>query len=213
MTQLTKQTNHIDIFIQENWNNILIRQNWKYQWLNQYGTTPWTYAEKKNFHDAADDLIWNMKDSHEIIKTRGSSSFAQKHASIGFNVQFDIMCVLSNEHWSVDVTKIPRGRFKTCSANWHSRTVNLDTEDFYPVNRNANGNTYTQYTVQHEFGHMIGNSIYASPNIHGDEYKSSISYSWDKLSLMNIGDELRVRHVDFLISELNFMIPNTTFYN
>ncbi len=73
------------------------------------------------------------------------------------------------------------------------------------------GVIHHQYPVAHEFGHAVGNSIYASNGMHGDEYKVTSSYYSDKISIMNAGMELRDRHLDFILSQLNTIINNTTF--
>lgn len=212
MTNYSKKTNRMDIYVEDHRGSILVQLKWKYDWTNKQGTTPWVYNEKKNFHDSADKLIWNIWSNQIIVKTKGTSSFAQKYASTGFRVNFDIKWVLSGEHWVVEVKKIPPGHFQTSSVNWYSSSITLDTEDINPVNRNRSGVACTQYPVSHEFGHAVGNSIYASTSMHGDEYRSTSQYFWDKLSIMNIGDEIRRRHIDFLILELNGLIPNTNFY-
>lgn len=51
---------------------------------------------------------------------------------------------------------------------------------------------------------------------HSDEYhdKDSINggFKLDYPSVMNIGNELRKRHLDYILKQLNTMLPNTTFY-
>ena len=47
--------------------------------------------------------------------------------------------------------------------------------------------------------------------MHGDEYKQSSSYFSDKSSIMNIGSQIQKRHIDYILSQLNGMIPNTVF--
>ena len=49
------------------------------------------------------------------------------------------------------------------------------------------------------------------PAGHGDEYPDSSPYKDEKESMMNIGSELKKRHADHLILELNKIIPDTTF--
>ncbi|MCV6628528.1 MAG: hypothetical protein OIF50_01575 [Flavobacteriaceae bacterium] len=128
-------------------------------------------------------------------------------------MNFDIEWVLHTEHWKVNVTKYPEDYIGiiTSSVRWHTREVFLDTLDTKKRKIPIAGRNYYQYPVAHEFGHTAGNSIYARNGMHGDEYHSSSSYIADRNSIMNAGMELRDRHLDYLIGELNTMISNTRF--
>ena len=95
--------------------------------------------------------------------------------------------------------------------SWDSKIINIDTEDTVKIKRDRGSKSYHQYPIVHEFGHSVGNSIFASTGMHGDEYNSSSSFFRDKRSLMNIGSNLRDRHLDFLLQQLNTMIPNAQF--
>jgi len=214
MGYYSKYTDRMDIHVEEYRNTILIQQKWKYNWLNQVGTSPWTYLEKKEFHHQADMLIWNSWGGHFKLKVRGTSDFVKNHGLNIFTVNFDLKWVLSSTHWDVDVTKLPVGYSgnPTSSVSWANRRINLDTKDVLMRNRSGRGQSYNQYPVVHEYGHSVGNSIYATTGMHGDEYKSTSLFYADKISVMNIGNQLRQRHLDYLISELNQMIPNTEFY-
>jgi hypothetical protein len=202
----------MDIHIEEYRNTILVQQKWKYNWIAATGLTPWTYIEKKQFHNQVDGLIWGNWGSKFDLKVTGSSDFATQHVDSVFTVNFDIKWVLNGEHWTVNATKITPGSQITSSLSWGSRCINLDTEDVVKRHFADAGVSSYQYPVVHEFGHGTGNSIYASTGMHGDEYKSSSVYYIDKPSVMNHGNELRQRHLDYLLSQLNQMLSNTTFY-
>lgn len=211
MTRYSKRTNRMDFLIDESRKTILIKQKWKYSWLNAPGTSTWLYLEKKDFHAEVDKLIWNSWGSFFKLKTTGTSTFANNHNLTRWNVDFDIEWVTSNEHWEVEVTKIPSKTFSGSKIIWSSRKIILDTEDTSQVKRNEGGVDYFQTPVVHEFGHAAGNSIVSIPGMHGDEYKVSSSFYHDKQSLMNIGSDLRIRHLDYILTQLNSMIPNTSF--
>jgi len=213
MGYYSKNTDRMDIHIEESRGTILIKQNWKYDWLLAAGSTPWTYTEKKSYHDKVDNLIWNTWGRYFYLKVSGTSDFAKKNAGKKWDVNFDIQWVLSSEHWDVRVTKYPKGYAEnpTSSVGWESKTINLDTKDTAYRKRTHSGRNYFQYPVVHEFGHAAGNSIYASAGMHGDEYNSSSAYFGDKHSLMNIGNKLRDRHFDFILSELNTILADTMF--
>jgi hypothetical protein len=63
----------------------------------------------------------------------------------------------------------------------------------------------------HEFGHALGNSRFSMTGMHGDEYKEDSEFVLDNGSMMNIGSQLRKRHLDYILNEINKMIPDTSF--
>lgn len=212
-----KQTDRMDIYIEEARNTILIQEKWEYNWLTK--VTPWTLVEKRKFHQMADNLIWKKWSGFFRLKVSGTSVFAQKHRNTTFTVNFDIKWVLEKPHWHVNVTKIISGRFERSNVNWTDKTINIDSEDTKIVVHPQNGKNYRQYPIAHEFGHTIGNTYHAligQKSIHGDEYNTDIringGFFLDRLSIMNIGNDLRKRHLDFILLELNSMLSNTQFY-
>lgn len=212
-----KQTDRMDIYIEEARNTILIQEKWEYNWLTK--VTPWTLVEKRKFHQMADNLIWKKWSGFFRLKVSGTSVFAQKHRNTTFTVNFDIKWVLEKPHWHVNVTKIISGRFERSNVNWTDKTINIDSEDTKIVVHPQNGKNYRQYPIAHEFGHTIGNTYNAligQKSIHGDEYNTDIringGFFLDRLSIMNIGNDLRKRHLDFILLELNSMLSNTQFY-
>ena len=213
MPYYSKRTDRMDLHIEADRGTILIKQRWEYTWLTSGRATAWTYAEKRAFHEAADSLVWNQWGRAFFLRVRGSSRFAREHADVRWDVNFDLEWVLSNRHWNVRVTKLPASHtgHETSYVQWGARTITLDTKDTAPRQRVRGGRTYSQYPLSHEFGHAAGNSGYASPGMHADEYKPTSPYVRDRSSLMNVGNQLRSRHLDFIVAQLNTMIPDTTF--
>jgi len=209
MGNFSKHTSRMDIYLEEDRKTILVRQRWKYNWLKDSGTTAWTYMEKKKYHNTVDNLIWQQWGGQYKIKVTGTSDFAKRNSTIEFTLNFDIQWELSKPHWEVNVTKIPIGKFKQSNVVWNRNEINLDTEDTVLTKKAAG---HFQYPVSHEYGHAIGNSAYAYTGGHGDEYKSGSSYFSDKSSIMNVGNTLRERHIDFLLRELNTMFPPSTVF-
>lgn len=117
-------------------------------------------------------------------------------------MNWDIKWVIANPHWRVVVTRIAPGSFSTSSVVWASRTISLDTED---INERKD---IAQTPVVHEFGHAAGNTVQLG---RGDEYKRSSKHNKDTDSVMNRGGEVRRRHFQTIIEEINLMIPETTF--
>ena len=198
----------MDINIDEFTKIILVQEKWKYNWID-IGT--WTYAERKDFHQKADSLIWTKWGSKLIIKTKGDSAFAKKHFSSGFILKFDIKWVISGEHWTVNVKKIALGDFNPSSVNWPNRTIDLDTEDTKKLLRDRGGKKFRQYPVAHEFGHAIGDHSWV-PRMQSDEYPPGSINELDHRSMMNVGTNLRKRHINFILRHLKNMVPNTIFY-
>lgn len=211
MSRFVKKTDRMDVFIEESSKQVLVQQKWRYNWLNSIGTSRWTLPQKTNFHDRVDKLIWSKWGEKISIKVRGTSVFAIANRNSIFKLFFDVKWVIAGEHWNVNVTKIPKGKNVVSNTVWNTRVINLDTQDTVLTYKNTKNNVnHYQFPVVHEFGHAVGNSIFAASGMHGDEY--NIANNIDYFSVMNIGNELRKKHADYIISQLNTMIPNTTFY-
>lgn len=208
MAYYTKNTDRMDIHIEESQGTILIKQKWRYFWLNQMGTSSWTYSEKQDFHKKIDNLIWNNWGNHFELKVKGTSNFAKKHKKTRWDVNFDLEWVLHTEHWKVNVKKIVPKGYEQSKVDWNGKEITLDSEDINKYKRDKGSKSYYQYPSVHEFGHSIGNSYVFS---RGDEYRSSSTHFKDKTSIMNIGNELRDRHLWYIIDQLNTMIPSSTF--
>jgi hypothetical protein len=215
---IIKYTDRMDIYIEEDRNIISIQEKWEYNWLTK--VTPWTLTEKRKFHEMADSRIWKNWGGHFKLKVKGTSPFALKHKNTIFTVNFDIKWVLLSSHWKVNITKIAPGGFERSNVKWNEKIINLDTEDTKLICKGVYaGTSYYQYPISHEFGHTIGNSYHAlkgRKSVHGDEYSADNrvngGFRLDYFSIMNIGNELRNRHLDYILAQLNTMIPNTTFY-
>ncbi len=207
-----RKTERLDIYLQVSRGIITIQQKWFYNWLTSSKVRPWTYSERVRFHKKVDHLIWGNWGNGFTIIIDANSELYKKHRVRKFKLEFDVKWVLKDEHWSATVTKIRKGSFQTSSVEWNNRKINFDSEDLTSVERlSATGNKFYQKPVVHEFGHAIGNSIFAVPGMHADEYKETSSFSSDYSSIMNIGSDFRSRHIDFIILELKKLIPDTNF--
>ncbi|WP_159295629.1 hypothetical protein [Tenacibaculum maritimum] len=203
----------MDIHIEESRGTILIKQKWRYFWLNSMNTSRWTYSEKQKFHIEVDNLIWNSWGKYFFLKVKGNSDFAIRNAKKRWDVNFDIEWVQYGEHWKVNVTKYPSNHLAhiTSGVDWNNKIIKLDTKDTSWRRRVRAQESFYQYPIAHEFGHAVGNSIHASSGMHGDEYNPSSNYFKDKNSLMNIGNRLKDRHLDYILRELNTMVSNSKF--
>ena len=211
---LIAATDRMDIYLEENRGIILVRQRWRYNWLVK-DATEWTYQQKTDFHRKADDIIWKTWGNKFKIRTRGTSDLAKKFADKTLTINFDIKWVIEKAHWDVNITKVARDTLSPRSnIHWNAREINIDTKDTILTHR---GNNKYQFPIAHEFGHTIGNSIYAlrsigSKNPRGDEYNSSLEFRFDKDSIMNVGNKLRDRHLEYILNILNTSVIDTKFY-
>lgn len=205
---MEKRTERMDIFLAVYRHTILVKQRWRYNWIHESDTLPWTYLEKRKFHHKLDSLIWQYCSGNFKMKVSGESAFAKKYKNKPFTLNFDIQWELGKPHWNVNAKKIKKGSFERSNVKWDAREINLDTEDTVLTQKLKD---HYQYPSNHEFGHAVGNSAYAYAGGHGDEYHSTSPYYSDTQSLMNAGNELRERHIDFIIRELDRMIPKTKF--
>ena len=87
------------------------------------------------------------------------------------------------DHWEISVEKLERGGYGRSYTRPRSGEVFLDSEDLRS-NEFAGGNF--QRAVVHEFGHMMGQP---------DEYKPGAPDERDSASVMNVGEQIRDRHL------------------
>src|SRR5579884_2345535 len=188
---------------------IFIQESWFYSWQILGARIPnWTYQEKRIFHNRLDQEIWGRWSSHFAIRVSGTSSFAHAFASKPLKLEYDIHWVLHGGNWHVNAYKVPRGASPSVYRSnviFASRTINLYSLIFTPYEAaNDAGATRRGFLAgPHEFGHTLENP---------DEYLRNSRYLSDTDSLMNIGHEVRVRHLHLILETLNTMIPRTEFH-
>lgn len=180
---------------------IWVRQNWDYVYQTKGKVTKWTSKEQKDFHIETEKIIRKSWGGKFVFAVSGTSDFAKYFADKPFTVFFDVDPSKKGKHWTVFAIKIPKGGSNTSKVNWSKQEITLDTEDLAPTDKGAGGGVKMDVAA-HEFGHAIGQP---------DEYKKSSAYNHHKKSIMNLGNEVKKRHAQHLVDELNKMIPNTTF--
>lgn len=221
MAHVVRKLTWCEIDLDTNTGAVFIQLRWQYVWAVQAGQSAWTLAQKRNFHNSADRAIWASWSNRATLSVTGTSHFAKAFATRPVTIELDIRWVTINPHWTVTVTKIPAGTVATSSVQWNARTITLDSEDIVARERcrTAAGPPATpggspplacfkQIPVAHEFGHAAGNTAVLS---RGDEYNAGHANEADHTSMLNIGTQLRNRHFQTILDELNSMIPNTTF--
>jgi hypothetical protein len=212
-------------------------QRWKYFWEldedkhNKLTAPAWTDAEQVDFHYAAKSIIWKYWNSHrpltavqndpvtqELIKllnehsgvcfnVAGDVPFAQKFSGQALPIEFDVQISLSRPHYRVHVRKMLPNRSFRSNVNESTRVIRLDTFDHDPHSATQDGPdgvTRKDFvTTAHEFGHAIGYGT--------DEYRRRAKDRADADSLMNVGQEIRPRHLRWINQQLNHMMPGCRF--
>jgi hypothetical protein len=188
--------------------SIFVQLRWHYIWIAIPPATPWTEKERQEFHRVTDRSIWARWSNRVRLKVAGSSQFARRFATSGVPINFDVRSVTADSHWIVYAYKTPPG---TPVTKYHqyvtpkTLTINLYTSKLQPYTAvNDAGVPGPNFqSTPHEFGHAIGNRE--------DEYKASSQYLADAGSTMNVGHELRARHLSQVLSALNTMVAGTVF--
>jgi len=206
MGHVTKDTAWCSIDIDTTNRVIFLQQRWFYHWTVAAGQSAWTASGRRDFHRTVDRLVWQYWSNRAFLSARGTSRIARTPGN--YVVNWDVRWVTSNRHWTVTVQKIAPSAFARSSVRWNARTISLDTNDINARTISTSRPTNQQVPVAHEFGHSAGNTSVLG---RGDEYPASSTHTSDLRSMMNQGSELRTRHFDTIIAELNTMIPNTQF--
>jgi len=187
---------------------IFFQQKWQYTWVLFNPTVhAWTHREQQHFHNTLDRQIWRTWSNRVRLNVTGTSSFAHRFSAVGVPINFDIRWVRSAGEWNVTVRKMPASANPTTfisNVNFGTRQIQLDTADLssYNAANAAGASTGTFFAGPHEFGHTIHLP---------DEYGAASPNLADTNSIMNVGRQIRTRHLQLIVNTLNTMIHNTTF--
>ena len=208
MGHVVRETDRCTIDLDTAGAHILVRQRWLYIWTVMTPLTAWTPAEKNGFHQGAKRAIRRSWDNHARLRVSGTSDLARRLAGRDIPLRVDVQWVTASPHWTVTVQKVPATAFVTSFVVWDRRTITLDTNDLHWRNAASGEPGMNQMPVAHEFSHAFGN---VPQRGHGDEYRADSPFNADGASIVNVGNTLRPRHFDHVVSELNQMVPNTSF--
>lgn len=156
-----------------------------------------------------------------VLNVNGNSHFAKKFHASGIKVNYDVKWVTIGGHWTVEVYKCPPGA--PIATNPHRAQVKIEqhkiilhandislreacttgTPPVCPGNKDFS-------TSAHEYGHSqtkrLATESYYTAN--QDEYNPSSPHILDTNSIMNIGNQLRERHISATIDALNELMKN-----
>lgn len=167
---------------------------------------PWTYREKSSVQRIIDRSIWAVWSNRYAIHVRAKDGKPLKFGKL-VPINFDTRWVTGKGNWTVTVWKMPGGASPTLHRSFVSPSTNeieLNTADLAPRGAgNAVGASNQNFlTAPHEFAHTFDNL---------DEYSKRSKHLSDSDSLVNIGREVRRRHVRLIIAALNAMLPSLVF--
>lgn len=208
MTHIVSRQPWATVDIDTNAGRVFFQQTWQYTWTLFTPTVPaWTQRERQNFHNTLDRQIWAAWSNRVRLIVTGTSDFARRFARSGISINFDIRWVTAGGNWNVTVRKMPAGSNPTTfisNVNFNTRRIELDTADLssYNAANAAGASTGRFFAGPHEFGHALH-----AP----DEYNAGNLNLADTQSIMNVGRQIRPRHLREVVALLNTMIPNTTF--
>lgn len=186
---------------------VLVRENWLYRWRLAVGVRrPWTYAEKVATHRRLDLAVWHDWSNRFQLNVRARQGRAPSFGT-RCPLSFDVRWVLTGGHWTVTMLKMPSNATSTTHISFVdllNRTIELDTADFleYTASNDAGVGRSGIRAIPHEFGHTLFNA---------DEYRIRSPHLRDSDSLMNVGRQIRKRHLNLVVHTLNQLMPNLEF--
>jgi hypothetical protein len=223
-----RETSWCTIYLNTTSGNVHVVQRWLYQFTVAPGLPPWTDDEKTNFHYALTSAVggtWDSqtpvgnspdpivqqiinllrKPSNVRIGVSGTGAVAQRFSSTGLDVDFDIVLTSTSPQWRVTLQKLTQ--WAHSQVDWTARTIQLNSLGNNPRGACQAGPgaacVPTGFvTNRHEFGHTLQND---------DEYTVSSPSRSDLGSIMNIGTGVRPRHLSFVTTQLNSMVPGCVF--
>ena len=199
--------------------HVLVRQDWRYHWTNAHDVPAWTSHERSAYHRAIDKLVWRYWSFRTFVEVRSSSPHSGPLAHFsgkGLTMSFDVRRVHVGGQWSVYVKKIspdfrPRPRAKVW---FQERRIQMYSEDVKHVHAfrfmgdPARTSEPNFYVAPHEFGHALG---YGYSRGDGEEREPENPFFADTTSIMNMGQEVRPRHVRLIVETLRRMAPGVEF--
>ncbi|HET6575491.1 MAG TPA: hypothetical protein VFG68_17950 [Fimbriiglobus sp.] len=211
--------------------SIFFQEDWFYNWSVDVGASAWTLAQKRHFHNTLDKQIWGKWSNRFRLRVSGSTPFCRRFAATGVPINFDIHWVLRPGHWTVNVRKLPAGSTPTTFISnvlFATRVINLDSADLTPYSAgNAAGANNPRFAAgPHEFGHTFDNrdeynapAAPRPPRSLGDlgryaadvgAYVHDLALLLDSASILNIGTQVRSRHLQLIVQALNALTPGCT---
>ncbi len=183
--------------------SVKVLGRWAYHWVTVPGVDPWSEPEKRFFHAIVQGLVKSGFANARLNITAKKINF-----STSFKLEFDIGWALERyKHWTVYVTKLPPGSHPltlVSHVDGVNRVVRLDTADLMNYHVcNAAGNCNVFNAIPHELVHTWGHNP--------DEAVPGSPHLRDTKSVLNIGNQLRNRHMHLILKCLEELVPDARF--
>jgi hypothetical protein len=207
--------------------DVHIIQRWRYSFRPPAGQPDWTHQQKAELHHKFKSEIWTfwnsrrptppsgdpvtnqllqLLNSHNrvLFNVSGTSAFARKFNSVGIPITFNVLLSIATPHWRINIGPLPRGQ--RTNVDWDRHIISFDPADLQPTAACTAARAPVCrpdfQTMPHEFGHTL---------MVDDEYNRGSRHLADTTSIMNIGDQVRPRHLIVILRQLNTMLANTRF--
>jgi hypothetical protein len=197
---------------------VFVRQDWRYQWRAAPGQQSWTQDETTAYHNAVDQLIWAAWSLRARLVPRRvdhtpsftpAADLAARFGGRGLQLSFDVRrSVSADAHWNATVIKVDRNKHPLPRSQvwFQQRRLELHSIDVVPLHASRyEGDPMRRPNFRvapHEFGHTLG---------HGDERNGTNRHHRDVASIMNIGRQVRPRHLALVVDTLARMVPGCKF--
>jgi hypothetical protein len=209
--------------------HVFVRSDWNYIWLVEDDQPPWTAQERIAYHEAVDHWVWARWSHRAKIKVNTgpptgpprpgdldrmskAEDFRQRCNNITLSLTFDVRRVEGNGHWTVTVKKVhpdPKSigqpGFQRAYVDFDKKSILLHSTDasLRRARREDDPVRRPGFSVlAHEFGHAL---------LLDDEYEKDNAAYDDWRSIMNVGRELRERHLRTVCAALKKMVPGCSF--
>lgn len=188
-----KSQGDYDIEIVESRCAIIVRQKWLFIWVGN-----WSMYEQSIYKDKLLTLIEGSWTGF-YVEVTGDSDFAKNNKGRRWDIVFEIEEVEHTEHWQIMISK-DNARNKCSSSALRQRIQfslkSLDYNIKHAVDYPRDNRTGHRYTARHEFFHSL------EPKLNQDEYNKSNPSFHDTNSLMNLGSQVRSRHLSTFMTAL-----------
>lgn len=190
---------------------VFVQEDWFYVWLLYPGVTePWTVAEKRRFHHRVDIGVWKLWSNHLHLNVGGTAPFAARRVPVNFDVRWRLG---KPYQWTILAWKVPPGASPTSpvhsQVDWNNYVITLSSADVLERRAgNAAGRTTNDFrTPPHEFGH----TMYLPDEYNAPTAAIPSPNLGDTGSIMNIGRQIRARHLALVVATLDRLIPTARF--
>ena len=143
------------------------------------------------------------------LKVKGNSAFARQNGETRFELRLELEQspthpLIGSPHWTIYVHKKRDRYYKSSSIYWHNKGVIVDLKEIF--DKDASVLDPLRYVPRSAKPAIGGSGL-------GDQVSTYLSEHFDQVSLLNMELTLRELNLDYLLREINKLLPNTVFYS